>query len=272
MSVYRPGAPVLPGTVGRTQRESTPIGPGGDTRAGGYDSTGDVYNIVGYSSLLLTREGPTHVIHMTHDDAENEIRSRKRRTLSVDEQVTFSHALWDNNIDPRHDGLRRDEIVDRFDLDLEYAPKTSLDHLRDIDMVEAFFPPGPENLAIAEWMGDDGEIVNGEVDEAAEEGIDGLINHIQDTDVPGEGGSPAVADGAGTTLRHVVADEFDLEPPAVEDHLRGSADQVETLNDAVGAIEESEAWDPQDDYGRINFIHTAYRYRLTPKAVRLYEQ
>lgn len=209
---------------------------------------------------------------MTREHAEREIRSNKRRTLSVDEQVTLSHTLWDNDIGPEHNGLRRGEIVDRFDLDLEYDPKTSLDHLRDLDMVEAFFPPGPRNLAIAEWMGDDGEIVNGEVDEAAEEGIESLVDHIQDTDVHGEGGSPAVADGAGTTLRHVVADEFDLELPAVEEHLHGAADQVEALNDAVDAIEESDAWDPRDDYGKINFVHTAYRYRLTPKAVRLYQR
>lgn len=115
---------------------------------------------------------------------------------------------------------------------------------RRMEMVEAFFPPGQRYLAIAEWMGDDGQIVNGQVDGAAEVAIEGLIDHIEDTDVAGEGGSPAVADGARTTLRHVVADECDLEPRAVEYQLRDASDPIETLDDVVGAIEESDTWDP----------------------------
>lgn len=209
---------------------------------------------------------------MTHDDAEREIRTKKRSTHSVDEQVSISHGLWDNDIAPAHEGLKASDVEDRLGLDLEYEPKTSLGHLSDIDMVEEFFPPGPETLAIGDWMGADGEIVNGEVDDAAEEGREGLIDHIQDTDRPEEGDSPAVADGAGLTLRHVVADTFDLEPDAVEDHLRDASDQVTTLNDAVEAIEESEAWSTRDDYGRIRFINMAHRYRLTEKAVNLYQR
>lgn len=204
--------------------------------------------------------------------AEREIRTKKRHTRSVGEQVQIDHAMWDNAIVPNHDGIRAAEIEDRLGLDLTFNPRTSLGHLAEIDMVEEFFPPGPEVLAIAEWMGDDGEVVLGEVDEAAEEGIEALIDDIRDSDSPEGGDAPAVADGGAATLRHVVADTFDLEPEAVEEHLKSTDDQVKALNKAVDSIEETEGFDLGDDYGRIAFINRAYRYRLTDKAIDLYQR
>lgn len=190
--------------------------------------------------------------------------------MSTDEQVDISHGMWDDDIGPAHDGLKRTEIEDELDLDLDYNAGTSLDHLVEIDMVEEFRRPGPDTLVIATWL-DDG-VINGDVEDTAVEGVEALIDHMQDQDMPDEGSPPVAADGAGTTIRTAVADCFDLEPEAVEDHLR-TGDPVDKLNDAVEAIEdEDNDLETRDDYGSIIFVRPAYRYRLTGQAVRLYER
>ena len=134
-------------------------------------------------------------------------------------------------------------------------------------MGEEFLPPGSSGYAISERRD---EIVNGRVDETAEEDIKNLIDHIQDDDPASGGDTPAVADGSGVTLRSVVAETFDLSPDGVERFLR-RGDQVAKLNRAVDAIEESPEVEKRDTYGRIVFRNAAYRYRLTEKAVKLVE-
>lgn len=80
-----------------------------------------------------------------------------------------------------------------------------------------------------------------------------------------------MADGAGITVRTVVANEFDVMPEAVEQYLR-KGDQVDKLNDAIEAIEDHDDIETRDNYGKIGFRNVAYRYRLTEKAVGLVEQ
>lgn len=207
---------------------------------------------------------------MAKDDIERYIRTRKSRTLSVDEQIEISHRKWDRTIGPSHEGIKRMEVEEELGLDLDYEPGTSLSHLVEIDLVDEFLRPGPDTLVIASWL-EDG-VINGEVEETADEAVEALIAHMQDDDPADDGRSPVVADGAGTTVRREVADRFDLVPEGVEDHLR-TGDPVEKLNDAVDAIEdEDNELETRDDYGEILFINPAYRYRLTPTAVELYQQ
>lgn len=197
------------------------------------------------------------------------IREHKDDTRSIDEQIEISHALWDEDFGPGSDGLKRTEIEDELGLDLDYQPGTSLDHLVEIEMVEEFQRPGPDTLVIATWL-EDG-VINGEVGESAVEGVEALIADMDD-EMPDEGSPSVAADGAGTTIRAAVADQFDLEPHAVEEHLR-TGDPVDKLNGAVEAIEDDENdLGTGDDYGSIIFINQAYRYRLTTHAVGLYEE
>jgi len=206
---------------------------------------------------------------MAKKHVEREIRGEKSNARSVGEQVEISHAMWDNSISPAHDGIKRADVEKKLSLDLEHNAKTSLKHLVDIDIVEEFQRPGPDTFVIAEWRDEDA-IINGEVEEAAENGVESLIDHMHDDD-PVEGDdTPAVADGAGSTIRNTVADAFDYTPAAVEEHLR-TGDSLEKLNTAVEAIEEDEDLETREDYGEIVFVNPAYRYRLTSQAVQLYE-
>lgn len=204
---------------------------------------------------------------MTTKDMENRIRSEKADAHSVKEQIEIAHAMWGHGIAPTHDGLKRVDVEDELGLDLNYNVRTSLKHLAEIGVVEEFAPPGPDTLVIADWR-DDG-VVNGEVDEAATQGVEALIRHMQDDDPVDEGDTSAVADGVGKTIRSVVSKRFDYSPGKLETFLR-QGDQVDKLTEAVKAIKEDDDLSKRDDYDEIVFINMPYRYRLTPRAVTLY--
>lgn len=207
---------------------------------------------------------------MSKEEINRLIRSEKRSTESAEEQVLIEYRLWEENILPDHEGIKALEIEDELGLDLEYQARTSLKHLKDLNLVEEFFPPGPEILAIAEWRNDgEGEIVLGEVKEAAIEGLEALANEIEE-----ESASEAVtvADGSGETVRKILASKFDLVPDKVENYLRTTDDPVDVLNEAVEAIEEAKGVSVSNGYGAIAFIHMPYRYRLTEKAVGIFEK
>lgn len=206
---------------------------------------------------------------MSKRDVEDYIRREKRNTHSVDDQVKIAHALWDRGKHPDGQGVKRSDLEDELDLDLDYSVKTCLRHLEEIDIVDEYREPGPDTYVIADWH--DEVFIMGMVGEAAEEGIESLIDHVQDEDPLSGDDTPAIADGGGITLRQVVAERFDLQPDALEQHLRGD-NQVDKLNDAVEGIEEHDDFETRDDYGEIRFVNVPYRYRLTAFAVDLYEQ
>lgn len=179
--------------------------------------------------------------------------------------------MWDEDINPDHDGLKANDIESEFGLDLNYKVRTSLHHVEEIHIVEEFRPPGPETLVIAEWMDDgDGEVVLGRVSEAAEEGLDALASDVGS--IPPEAEPPTATDGSGITLRSILASEFDLKPEKVEDYLRTTDKLVDVLNRAVEAIKDTDSVEAGDDYGKIVFINMPYRYRLTEKAILMYEE
>lgn len=207
---------------------------------------------------------------MAQRHAELVIRTLNGRHGSVDDQVTSLHGMVNKNIGPNHEGVRRSNLESTLGVSLSHQAETVLENLVDIDLVEK----DPEDFddlrtyAIAEWLGNDGEIVNGEVEETAEDGLENLIQHMQDTD-PTTGGSPAVTDGAGTTVRSVLSNSLGVAPNAVENHLR-SGDAVANLREAVTVIENHPDLSTRSDYGKIIFRNEAYRYRLTDTAITLY--
>lgn len=83
---------------------------------------------------------------------------------------------------------------------------------------------------------------------------------------------PEAGEGvSGATVRGVLSDTFDVLPDALEGYLR-EGDQVDKLNRAVRAIRDHDDLEARDDYGEILFRRGAYRYRLTPTAVDLYQR
>lgn len=173
-------------------------------------------------------------------------------------------------IGPGHDGLRAAEVEEDLGLELKYKVDTSLHHLTDIDILDAYFKANTEWFPKPVWRGDDADFVFGDdLEEAVREAITAIRDHMSEIPEPGESG--VIADGAGFTVRRVVAEEFDYDPNKIDDYLR-QHDDVDTLNKAVSAIKESDEVSCRDDYGEIDFIPRAYYYRLTERAVRLYER
>lgn len=218
------------------------------------------------------------------DDSEDEeltgsealaayMRDQKANTHSLADQVSVATALYENGIGPDHEGLTRNEIAER--LAFEYSSRTVLNHLVDLDILEEFQPPGPSTYVISERRD---QIINGEVEETVDEEIERLIDHMvahmDDRIVPMDDGQPGdqvvIADGAGRTIRSILAEEFETPSDDVESYLR-EGDRLTKLNQAVDAIEESEDIDKDDDYGRVIFRNAAYRYRLSEFGMSLAE-
>lgn len=212
------------------------------------------------------------------DRVERFVRERMSNARSVDDQVEVAKAFYEAGIGPDHEGIKRPDLADRIDLDVEYDLRTVLRHLVDVGLVEEVSPPGPDVFAISERSD---EIVTGRATEAAEECIEALVAHVDDelqsvelerdgdeseavTSTP----SVALADGAGRTVRSILASSFGVAPERVVEHLR-SGDPVERLNRAVDAIESSEEVSESEDDGRIAFVRPAYRYRLAERAMDL---
>lgn len=213
------------------------------------------------------------------DQLETHVRERKANTHSVDDQVRVAKAFYDAEIGPDDDGIKRTEVQDVLDVELEYQPGTVLEHLVDTGVLVQSEPAGPNFFAISERRD---EIVNGQVSEEAEVNLNALIAHIDDElqltslteeaaeqdgpQTPTTAPSVAIADGAGRTIRSILSSEFDIDPEQVTDFLQ-SGDPVEMLNSAVEAIESSEEVTKAEDYGKIVFVRPAYRYRLSERAM-----
>jgi predicted ArsR family transcriptional regulator len=212
---------------------------------------------------------------------ERYIRERNGSTHSVDDQVTVAKAFYKAGVGPEKEGIKRAEMLDSVAVDIEHQPRMVLNHLVDAGILAQTVPPGPDVFAISERLD---EIVNGQVTEEAKENLDALIAHIDDElqvtefsedaverDSPqarASAPSVAVADGAGRTIRSILASEFGIEPEQVVDFLR-SGNPVDRLNTAVEAIESAEEITKSEEYGQIVFVRPAYRYRLTEQAVDL---
>lgn len=215
------------------------------------------------------------------DRIERYLRQEQPSSQTVSYQIEIATTLYENDIGPDHDGIKRSDLADRVDGSFEYRPKTALGQLVDAGLVERFTPPGPDIFAISERLD---EVVNSQVSEEVETNIDALIAHIDDElqsvelndeaaeidDSRAATTEPSVAlgDGAGRTIRSILATEFEVNPEQVPEYLR-SGSPVERLNAAIDAIESSREVTKSEEYGRIVFIHQAYRYRLTNRAIEL---
>lgn len=201
------------------------------------------------------------------------IREKKEQSKTADEQVELVRSLVENGIGPRHEGLSCHDIREDIMESPTYSVQNLLTHLSDIGLIEKIPPSGPEIFLLSERID---EIINGHVDEEVERNLEELIDHMDSqlrvsstTDLQ-SGSPPAAADGAGETIRSLLAKEFDVPPEGVESHLR-NGDRLTKLNTAVEAIENSEWTTKGDEYGKINYVRPPNRYRLTKKAIELAE-
>lgn len=216
------------------------------------------------------------------DRVERYLRRELEASRTIDDQIGVVTALYEDGIGPDHDGISRSDLSDRLKNTLNYRLETILSQLVDTDLLEEFTPPGPNVFAISERRD---EIVNGRIMDEAEANIDALVAHIDDelqsVEIDDEAPevddsrattdpSLAVADGAGRTVRSILADEFNIPPERVPEYLR-SGDPVDRLNTAVDAIESSREVVKSEEYGRIVFVNQASRYRLTERAVELFQ-
>lgn len=215
------------------------------------------------------------------EELDRIIREHRPQSTTIDDQIAVVKSFYEADIGPDHDGIRRTELDEELDIDLDHSPYTVLSNLVDCGLLEKFSPPGPDVFAISER---NDEFVLGQVTEEAERSIEAIVSHVDDElqpvtltsgsaelaegDEDGSTPSVAMADGAGRTIRRVLAEAFDVRPEAVVEHLR-SGDPVDRLNTAMDAIESAEEVRQSEEYGRIVFVNQAYRYRLTERAIEL---
>ncbi|WP_135824948.1 helix-turn-helix domain-containing protein [Halorussus ruber] len=209
----------------------------------------------------------------TESQLDSFIRDRNERLPTIDEQVELANSFAEEGIGPEHDGLSERDVQKKLTTDSEYTVRNLLMHLVEVGLVEEIQPSGPEMLLVSERIN---EVINGRVEEEVERNLEELINHmdgqlrVSSTEDLQSGSPPAAADGAGETIRSLLAKEFDVLPEDVESHLR-AGDKLTKLNAAVEAIENSEWTTKGDEYGKINYVRPPNRYRLTEKAVELAE-
>lgn len=208
-------------------------------------------------------------VGMTESDSlEEKIREEKGSKDSTDDMVKVVKYLWREDYVPGSDGIKKSELTEQIKkskVELDYSLGTSLQHLRDIELVRRWIK-GPQILVIH----DDRGVINGEdLEQVVIDETESLINAIQNDEDSEGSDSTAVADGRGS-LRDVVADALEVDLTDVEDELRTGEvpDRMSNLEDAIDAIERSDL-DKNGEYHRVFFIHNPYRYSLTAKAVDL---
>jgi hypothetical protein len=202
----------------------------------------------------------------TESSLAERLRARNEGQDSLADQITVAETVRELDAGPEADGVTRSKLHEQVGHELAFDLSTVLENLTETELVERVEPAGPTTFAIDERSD---EIVNGAVGEAAEQNLSALQDHLDSeiyTTPSDPGATIAVADGAGRTVRHVLAEAFDVPPVDVSSELdRG--DPVETLNSAVRAIKADESVESREGYGQIVFRSAANRYRLTETAV-----
>lgn len=199
------------------------------------------------------------------------IREENAQTPTVEDQVKFVESLSNLGIGPDHEGRTRRQLEAELASQLNHPIGILLDSLVEVGLVEEIRPTGPEILAVSDRIN---EIVDGHVEAEVERNLEALVDHmdgelrVSSTENIQSSSPPTAADGAGESIRSLLAREFDVSPEQVESHLR-EGDRLSKLNAAVEAIENSEWTTKGDEYGKINYVRPPNRYRLTEKAVEL---
>ncbi|WP_424016208.1 winged helix-turn-helix domain-containing protein (plasmid) [Halorientalis pallida] len=199
------------------------------------------------------------------------IRGENPDAETIQDQIAVAKMLYEAGIGPENEGKTTNEIAES--IAFSHSSQTAIQNLVAIDILEESQHPEPSTYVISERRD---EIINGEVEATIEAEMENLIDHMVthmddqliSVDDVHEGDQIALPDGAGPTIRSILATEFDIQPSDVEDYLR-EGDRLKKLNAAVDAIEESEGVQKKDNYGRIVFRRSPRRYRLTEFAVDL---
>lgn len=195
-----------------------------------------------------------------------QLRARNEGQDSLADQIAVAETVRELDAGPKADGVTRSELHEQVGHELAFDLSTVLENLTETELVERVEASGPPTFVVEERSS---EVVNGAVREAAEQNLSALRDHL-DSEIYTTPSDPdaaiTVADGAGRTVRHVLAEAFDVPPADVSSELH-RGDPVETVNSAVRAIKADESVESREGYGQIVFRTAAHRYRLTEAAV-----
>jgi len=227
------------------------------------------------SEALLSKEESDEEDSRNLTNLTKHIMEKNSGKRSMDDQVSVARLLYEKDITSSEEGVTRNEIeklLDEQDVEIDHRVDTCLENLREIDVVERNKPPGPDVYVIGERID---EIINGQVEEFAEQEIESLIDHMDDeieriqtielgSDSPRSEQTMAVTDGSGHTIRNVLSQKFGIHSDEIEDYLR-EGDKIKKLNEAVQAIKSHDELTKREDYGEILFLAQPCRYRLTER-------
>lgn len=204
---------------------------------------------------------------MTRAHAERYIREHTPHANSVDDQVALSHAMWEGGLTGGHGHqMMLGELRDALGLDLEFSIGTVVGHLVAIDVVYEAVE------ATDDWYHISGrywEVIWGRVDEYLEQDVEALVEHVRDDD-------REATESGRESVRELLARTFDVEPDAVEAHLRADLgagwEARKPLNAAVEAIRDHPEIEKRDTYGEVLIRRGHSWYHLSESQVERYER
>ncbi len=201
------------------------------------------------------------------------ITKKNSHTRSMEDQVALARLMYDEGIVAPDKWVSLKDMRDLME-ENSISPftilylRTCVENLREIDVIERRKPPGPDAYVIGERID---EIINGRVEEYAEEEIESLIRHMDDEieriqtvhidPDDGDGRDVAMTDGSGKTIRNVLAQEFGVPSEDIEEYLR-VGNKISKLNEAVQAIKQHDELTTEEEYGEILFLTQPYQYSL----------
>lgn len=189
---------------------------------------------------------------MGKQEIADHIDNVKPKNRSSNEQAKVVEFLYQQGASPNTpDPVRTRTILDN----VSSATRTVVKNTVEVDLVEEVTPQGSDTFVYHERL--DKSLYGGDIPPAVDEEQRRLIDDVN----------------SRPQIRKVVADALNVQQRDVVKRLKqgDSMDQMETLDNAVAAIERDSGV-TKGNYGRMGWRRASNRYRLKPKAMRLYQK
>ena len=226
----------------------------------------------------------------TYDDLDVWIRTENATTESVEDQVTVARWFVDRQITRLHDRVARtSQVADHLEGQLRYQPRTSLDNLADIGVLDQLDPPGsgryirhhrsetnfydPSAREFVPFLQEDlarllADLATSRRTPQLADG--GNQDELREDD--SDNGEQGVAGVPSVTIRTVAADTLAVPEDAVEDALTEPEDPFDRMNryDAVvTAIKASDEVSRGREYDEMGWRNMALRWTLSKRATHM---